>query len=85
MRDLGALDQLKCKVLIVEDDGEDGTRRGPGAAHQVVEGHCDYRLDCRLQMMSAGCDGSVWEDETEQHQGRSAEAISRSYDVRSWC
>jgi len=35
--DLGPLDQPQCQGLIVEDNGEDGSWRGPGADDQVVK------------------------------------------------
>lgn len=39
LRNLGALHQLERELLIVKRDSEDGTRRGPGANHEVVDGH----------------------------------------------
>lgn len=39
MGNLGALDELEGKCLIVKGKGEDGAWRGPGAHHEVVNGH----------------------------------------------
>ncbi len=37
MSNLGSLDQLQSPLLIIKDNGENGTWRGPGADHQTVQ------------------------------------------------
>ena len=39
MRNLGSLHELERELLVVELDREDGSWRGPGPNHQMVEGH----------------------------------------------
>lgn len=39
MGDLCSLEELEAQLLVVELHGEDGAWRGPGANHEVMEGH----------------------------------------------
>jgi len=53
LRDLSPLDQFEGELLVVEGEGKDGTRRRPGADHEMVYGHGE---DVRASA-AAGCDG----------------------------
>lgn len=37
--DRGTLDQLELESLVIKSKGKDGTRRRPGADHEMVNGH----------------------------------------------